>query len=92
MITRGYKCPRKNRTYKHFKMVKNYIDEKQESSIDPYNLAIPYPRNVFTDQDFMSHPKTMNGGNILGRRTSCTVSQTMNNSKQATTSSIALIV
>ncbi|KAJ0606117.1 putative UBX domain, Ubiquitin-like domain superfamily [Helianthus annuus] len=32
------------------KMVKDYVDENQESSIGSYDLAIPYPRKVFTDQ------------------------------------------
>ncbi|KAK9072520.1 hypothetical protein SSX86_008954 [Deinandra increscens subsp. villosa] len=30
------------------KMVKDYVDENQESSIGSYDLAIPYPRKVFT--------------------------------------------
>nr|KAJ0200106.1 hypothetical protein LSAT_V11C600319970 [Lactuca sativa] len=47
------------------KMVKNYIDEKQESSIGPYDLAIPYPRKVFTDQDLT---KTLTELSLLDRQ------------------------
>ncbi|XP_068665489.1 plant UBX domain-containing protein 11 [Aristolochia californica] len=33
------------------RMVKDYVDENQTSAIGPYDLAIPYPRRVFTTQD-----------------------------------------
>lgn len=33
------------------RMVKDYVDQNQDSSIGSYDLAIPYPRKVFTDQD-----------------------------------------
>ncbi|XAR71134.1 hypothetical protein NMG60_11028260 [Bertholletia excelsa] len=33
------------------RMIKDYVDENQESSMGPYDLAIPYPRKVFDDQD-----------------------------------------
>ncbi|GMP86447.1 hypothetical protein CsSME_00039221 [Camellia sinensis var. sinensis] len=32
------------------RMVKGYVDENQASSIGSYDLAIPYPRKVFSDQ------------------------------------------
>ena len=32
------------------RMVKEYIDEHQESVIGSYDLAIPYPRKVYSDQ------------------------------------------
>lgn len=32
------------------RMVKDYVDEKQESSIGSYDLAVPYPRKVFSDR------------------------------------------
>lgn len=31
--------------------VKDYIDRNQTSDLGPYDLAIPYPRKVFSDQD-----------------------------------------
>ncbi|XP_056161436.1 plant UBX domain-containing protein 11 isoform X2 [Syzygium oleosum] len=33
------------------RVVKEYVDENQDGNINSYNLAIPYPRKVFTDQD-----------------------------------------
>ncbi|XP_024022091.1 plant UBX domain-containing protein 11 [Morus notabilis] len=33
------------------RMVKDYIDEHHEGVIGSYDLAIPYPRNVYSDQD-----------------------------------------
>ncbi|XP_061991401.1 plant UBX domain-containing protein 11 isoform X1 [Rosa rugosa] len=33
------------------RIVKGYIDENQGSGIGSYDLAIPYPRKVFTEQD-----------------------------------------
>ncbi|XP_057471650.1 plant UBX domain-containing protein 11-like isoform X1 [Actinidia eriantha] len=33
------------------RMVKDYVDGNQASAIGSYDLAIPYPRKVFTDQD-----------------------------------------
>ncbi|XP_071712697.1 plant UBX domain-containing protein 11 [Rutidosis leptorrhynchoides] len=33
------------------KMVKDYVDQKQESAIGSYDLAVPYPRRVFSDGD-----------------------------------------
>ncbi|XP_011026360.1 PREDICTED: uncharacterized protein LOC105126995 isoform X1 [Populus euphratica] len=33
------------------RMVKNYVDRNQASGIGAYDLAIPYPRKTFTDQD-----------------------------------------
>lgn len=32
------------------RVVKDYVDEKQESSIGSYDLAIPYPRKVFSNE------------------------------------------
>lgn len=32
------------------KMIKDYLDNSQEKSPGSYDLAIPYPRKVFTDQ------------------------------------------
>lgn len=36
------------------RMVKNHINENQSNSFGSYNLAIPYPRKVFSDQDLDS--------------------------------------
>ncbi|KAK1435265.1 hypothetical protein QVD17_01026 [Tagetes erecta] len=47
------------------KMVKDYVDENQESSIGSYDLAIPYPRKVFTDQDLH---KTLAELSLLNRQ------------------------
>ncbi|XP_022150426.1 plant UBX domain-containing protein 11 isoform X2 [Momordica charantia] len=33
------------------RMVKDYVDSSQESSFGSYDLAVPYPRKVFTDED-----------------------------------------
>ncbi|KAM1385474.1 hypothetical protein ACFX2F_032033 [Malus domestica] len=33
------------------RMVKDYVDENQGSGIGNYDLAIPYPRKIFCDQD-----------------------------------------
>ncbi|KAM4113986.1 hypothetical protein ACJW30_04G036500 [Castanea mollissima] len=33
------------------KMVKEYVDENQQSGLGTYDLAIPYPRKVFSGQD-----------------------------------------
>ncbi|XP_023004994.1 plant UBX domain-containing protein 11 isoform X1 [Cucurbita maxima] len=33
------------------RMVKDYVDNSQESTFGSYDLAVPYPRKVFTDQD-----------------------------------------
>ncbi|KAK9932484.1 hypothetical protein M0R45_019721 [Rubus argutus] len=33
------------------RIVKDYVDENQGSGIGSYDLAIPYPRKVFTEQD-----------------------------------------
>ncbi|CAK9313706.1 unnamed protein product [Citrullus colocynthis] len=33
------------------KMIKDYVDNSQENTLGSYDLAIPYPRKVFTDQD-----------------------------------------
>ncbi|KAJ7979067.1 plant UBX domain-containing protein 11 [Quillaja saponaria] len=33
------------------RMVKDYVDKNQASGIGRYDLAIPYPRKVFSDQD-----------------------------------------
>lgn len=32
------------------RMVKDYVDNSQESTFGSYDLAVPYPRKVFTDQ------------------------------------------
>lgn len=32
------------------RMIKDYVDNSQPSTFGPYDLAIPYPRKVFTDQ------------------------------------------
>nr|KAJ0202904.1 hypothetical protein LSAT_V11C500279190 [Lactuca sativa] len=49
-LPRGISVQEKFEPTSTLKMVKNYIDEKQESSIGHYDLAIPYPHNVFIDQ------------------------------------------
>ncbi|KAJ6289373.1 hypothetical protein OIU76_025233 [Salix suchowensis] len=33
------------------RMVKDYVDRNQSSGIGAYDLAIPYPRKIFSDQD-----------------------------------------
>ncbi|XP_050938564.1 plant UBX domain-containing protein 11 isoform X2 [Cucumis melo] len=33
------------------RMIKDYVDNSQPSTFGSYDLAIPYPRKVFTDQD-----------------------------------------
>nr|XP_043627385.1 plant UBX domain-containing protein 11 [Erigeron canadensis] len=47
------------------RVVKDYVDENQESSIGSYDLAVPYPRKVFTDQDLS---KTLTELNLLDRQ------------------------
>ncbi|KAI7739014.1 hypothetical protein M8C21_030547 [Ambrosia artemisiifolia] len=47
------------------KVVKDYVDENQESSIGSYDLAIPYPRKVFSDQDLH---KTLTELSLLNRQ------------------------
>lgn len=47
------------------RMVKDYVDEKQESSIGSYDLAVPYPRKVFSDQDLS---KTLTELSLLDRQ------------------------
>ncbi|KAJ9555447.1 hypothetical protein OSB04_010061 [Centaurea solstitialis] len=47
------------------RMVKDYVDEKQEASIGSYDLAIPYPRKVFGDQDLS---KTLKELGLLDRQ------------------------
>lgn len=32
------------------RMVKDYVDNSQESTFGSYDLAVPYPRKVFTEQ------------------------------------------
>ncbi|GMP86446.1 hypothetical protein CsSME_00039221 [Camellia sinensis var. sinensis] len=46
-------------------MVKGYVDENQASSIGSYDLAIPYPRKVFSDQDLN---KTLSELGLFGRQ------------------------
>ncbi|KAM7256743.1 hypothetical protein ACFE04_012484 [Oxalis oulophora] len=33
------------------RMVKNYVDKNQQSNVGSYDLAVPYPRKVFRDQE-----------------------------------------
>lgn len=47
------------------RMVKDYVDQKQETSIGSYDLAIPYPRKVFGDQDLS---KTLKELSLLDRQ------------------------
>ncbi|KAF5945001.1 hypothetical protein HYC85_015229 [Camellia sinensis] len=47
------------------RMVKGYVDENQASSIGSYDLAIPYPRKVFNDQDLN---KTLSELGLFGRQ------------------------
>ncbi|KAM7489970.1 hypothetical protein LguiB_027454 [Lonicera macranthoides] len=47
------------------RMVKDYVDENQESSVGPYDLAIPYPRKVFTNQDLS---KTLSELDLFNRQ------------------------
>ncbi|KAL8227302.1 hypothetical protein R6Q57_017134 [Mikania cordata] len=47
------------------KMVKDYVDQNQESSTGSYDLAIPYPRKVFKDQDLS---KTLTELSLLNRQ------------------------
>lgn len=47
------------------RMVKDYVDQKQEASIGSYDLAIPYPRKVFGDGDLS---KTLEELSLLDRQ------------------------
>ncbi|KVH90906.1 Ubiquitin supergroup, partial [Cynara cardunculus var. scolymus] len=47
------------------RMVKDCVDQKQETSISSYDLAIPYPRKVFGDQDLS---KTLKELSLLDRQ------------------------
>lgn len=47
------------------RMVRGYVDENQASSIGSYDLAIPYPRKVFNDQDLN---KTLSELGLFGRQ------------------------
>ncbi|XP_023750771.2 plant UBX domain-containing protein 11 [Lactuca sativa] len=64
-LPRGISVQEKFEPTSTLKMVKNYIDEKQESSIGHYDLAIPYPHNVFIDQDLT---KTLTKLSLLDRK------------------------
>ncbi|CAI9117372.1 OLC1v1018756C1 [Oldenlandia corymbosa var. corymbosa] len=46
--------------------VKDYVDENRTSYIGPYNLAIPYPRKVFGEQDLRM---TLQELDLFGRQT-----------------------
>ncbi|KAL6976255.1 hypothetical protein U1Q18_025042 [Sarracenia purpurea var. burkii] len=46
-------------------MVKDYVVKNQTSAIGSYDLAIPYPRKVFTDQDLC---KTLSELGLFGRQ------------------------
>ncbi|XP_027117279.1 plant UBX domain-containing protein 11-like isoform X1 [Coffea arabica] len=48
------------------RMVKDYIDENRTSSFGSYDLAIPYPRKVFGEQDLS---KTLQDLDLFGRQT-----------------------
>ncbi|XVF29284.1 hypothetical protein REPUB_Repub15cG0107600 [Reevesia pubescens] len=47
------------------KMIKDYVDRNQQSGIGSYNLAIPYPRKVFGDQDLS---KSLSDLGLLNRQ------------------------
>ncbi|KAG2726104.1 hypothetical protein I3760_01G097000 [Carya illinoinensis] len=47
------------------RMVKDYVDEKQPSGFGTYDLAIPYPRKVFSDQDLS---KSLSGLGLFNRQ------------------------
>ncbi|GJT61174.1 plant UBX domain-containing protein 11, partial [Tanacetum coccineum] len=47
------------------RLVKDYVDKNQESNIGSYDLAIPYPRKVFGDQDLS---KTLAELSLLDRQ------------------------
>ncbi|KAK4744001.1 hypothetical protein SAY87_010313 [Trapa incisa] len=47
-------------------MVKDYVDENRANDNGPYNLAIPYPRKVFNDQDLI---KSLAELELFGRQT-----------------------
>nr|GEV55366.1 hypothetical protein [Tanacetum cinerariifolium] len=47
------------------RLVKDYVDKNQESSIGSYDLAVPYPRKVFSDQDLS---KTLAELSLLDRQ------------------------
>lgn len=49
-LPNGSSLQRKFSVMSSLRMVKDYVDENQESSVGPYDLAIPYPRKVFTNQ------------------------------------------
>lgn len=46
-------------------MVKDHVDINQDSGSGPYDLAIPYPRKVFNDQDLM---KSLSELELYGRQ------------------------
>ncbi|XP_052207351.1 plant UBX domain-containing protein 11 [Diospyros lotus] len=47
------------------RMVKDYVDENQASAFGSYDLAIPYPRKAFNDQDLN---KTLSELGLFGRQ------------------------
>lgn len=46
------------------RMVKDYVDQNQASAMGSYDLAIPYPRKVFNEQDLN---KTLSELGLVGR-------------------------
>ncbi|XP_018485181.1 plant UBX domain-containing protein 11 [Raphanus sativus] len=47
------------------RMVKDYVDSKQTPGLGAYDLAVPYPRKVYSDQDF---DKSLSELGLLGRQ------------------------
>ncbi|KAL6571280.1 hypothetical protein OROHE_002923 [Orobanche hederae] len=59
------------------KMVKDYINENQTSSLGSYSIAIPYPRRVFNDLDLDS---TLSELGLFNRQALVVVPHSQNNS------------
>ncbi|KAK6145778.1 hypothetical protein DH2020_019647 [Rehmannia glutinosa] len=59
------------------KMVKDYINENQTSSLGSFSIAIPYPRKVFNDQDLDS---TLSELGLFNRQALVVVPLNQNNS------------
>ncbi|KAI3459753.1 hypothetical protein Pfo_016416 [Paulownia fortunei] len=59
------------------KMVKDYINENQTSSLGAFGIAIPYPRKVFNDQDL---DNTLSELGLFNRQALVVVQHHQNNS------------
>ncbi|XP_057778990.1 plant UBX domain-containing protein 11 isoform X2 [Salvia miltiorrhiza] len=60
------------------KMVKDYINENQTSSLGSFSIAIPYPRKVFNDQDM---DEKLSELGLSNRQALIVVPQKQNNSQ-----------